>query len=860
MAAPSGTVWGSTVGDYGRVGIHVKLTHTNTQTTRVITLWFWSKYGVSDSSNKLCYDAGKTSASTSKGSVSISTTVSSGSGWSTSNQVKLKEYSHTYSRGTSDWSESCAMSLEDIERVGGKMTATTKYTVPKLASYTVTYNANGGSGGPTSDTKYYGKTLTLSTKQPTKAGHKFQGWATSLTGSVVYVSGASYTANAGVTLYAVWKADTYTVSYSGNANSVSNVPSSDTKTYGVTLQLSTKIPTRTGHTFQGWATSSTGSVAYKAGENYTANASVTLHAVWKANTYTVTYNANGGSGAPSNQTKTHDTVLTLSGVVPTKTNYNFVGWGTSKDTNTATYKPGASYTANDNITLYAVWSLAYTKPRVSNVSVFRCDSQGNASDSGTSAKVVFSWATDNDVQLVNVKYKKTTESSSSWTPAALGVTPSGKNGDINTKIDGISTDSSYDIEIIVADGSTNDYTTTIPKSIAGAIYPIDFKYGGKGVSFGKPSEADGFHCKFDANFEGTLKRGNKTVLDEENYASYCAKASHSHDYLPLSGGTLSGNLIVGGYITTNGKTNYNDGKQGVYICNWGKVWLQPNSGGNPQILFQKNGDTTGYQSSIIYNTSNDYLYLSGATRYVFDNGVVVPNNNHIFFYNSSGAQYSCICLNNSNTLSIGYGGYENKLGCTALFGYSVYLQANTGGYIYIQSSTVLNHQLTMGTNTASDGGRYYINNVGNGRFNTLKYTSSSAYSSRRYKNDIDYKDKEYWHDAIMNIKPCIFKYKNDSKTKHIGLIAEDLVELIPELVGIDEEGLPSSVEYTALTIPLIGEVQLLNGIVEEQGKRIDVLEEKSKEQDEIIANQQKEINNLKDQIQQLKELVAKLVS
>ena len=93
----------------------------------------------------------------------------------------------------------------------------------------------------------------------------------------------------------------------------------------------------------------------------------------------------------------------------------------------------------------------------------------------------------------------------------------------------------------------------------------------------------------------------------------------------------------------------------------------------------------------------------------------------------------------------------------------------------------------------------------------------------------------------MKIKPCTFYYKNDSETKHIGLIAEDLYELIPDLVGIDEDGLPSSVEYANLTIPLIGEVQRLNSIVEEQGKR--------------IANQQQEIDNLKEQMQQIMKLL-----
>lgn len=80
-------------------------------------------------------------------------------------------------------------------------------TVSALQSWSVTYNANGGSGAPASQTKYYGKTLTLSSSTPTRSGYTFQGWATSASGSVAYKAGASYTGNAALSLYAIWKAN-----------------------------------------------------------------------------------------------------------------------------------------------------------------------------------------------------------------------------------------------------------------------------------------------------------------------------------------------------------------------------------------------------------------------------------------------------------------------------------------------------------------------------------------------------------------------------------------------------------------------------------------------------------------------------
>ena len=86
-----------------------------------------------------------------------------------------------------------------------------------------------------------------------------------------------------------------------------------------------------------------------------ATTTVTVPAVARP-TYTVSYNANGGSGAPSNQTKQHDITLTLSSVKPTRDGYEFAGWGTSATDTGVKYPAGGQYTGNANITLYAIWT------------------------------------------------------------------------------------------------------------------------------------------------------------------------------------------------------------------------------------------------------------------------------------------------------------------------------------------------------------------------------------------------------------------------------------------------------------------------------------------------------------------------
>ena len=227
------------------------------------------------------------------------------------------------------------------------------------STYTISFNANGGSGAPSSITKKHFTNATLPSDKPYRTGYTFKGWGTSSSTSyAAYQPGSTFYTNANTTLYAVWSAKTYTISY--NANGGSGGPGSQTKTHGIKMLISRVEPTRSGYTFLGWSTSpSASSASYQPGEWYYANADRTFYAVWKKNapaTYTVSYDANGGSGAPGSQTKTQDATLTLSSTKPTRSGYTFLGWATSSSATSASYQPGGSYTANASVTLYAVWS------------------------------------------------------------------------------------------------------------------------------------------------------------------------------------------------------------------------------------------------------------------------------------------------------------------------------------------------------------------------------------------------------------------------------------------------------------------------------------------------------------------------
>lgn len=335
----------------------------------------------------------------------------------------------------------------------------------------------------------------------------------------------------------------YTVSY--NASGGSGAPSSQTKWKDQTLTLSSTKPTRTGYTFLGWSTSSSAtSATYSAGGSYTANSAATLYAVWKVITYTIKFNANGGSGAPGNQTKTYGKTLTLSSTKPIRTNYNFKGWGTSASATTVAYAAGGNYTANAAATLYAVWELAYVKPRITNVSVTRCNSSGTATDEGQNGLVSFKWACDKTVSSIVVKHKLS--SSSTWTSTT--VSASGTSGTVSQVIgnDGLSAENTYDIHITVADSGGSTYIIT---SLTSMKFSIDFKAGGTGVAFGKAAEADNladfaYQAKFRDGFE-QIVLPNATDLDTLFTPNiYTGNNSNSAGYinLPFASGTFT--LVV----------------------------------------------------------------------------------------------------------------------------------------------------------------------------------------------------------------------------------------------------------------------------------------------------------------------------
>ena len=200
-------------------------------------------------------------------------------------------------------------------------------------------DANGGVGGSSSQTVHKGTTVTL--EAPTKEGHLFTGWEDKEKGKS-YPAGedgkVKITVTGDMTLTAVWKARSFTVTYV----LLNGETRTETAAYGQNVTLGEEP--RTGYTFVGWKDSEK---VYHAGETITVTGNMTLTAVWEARTFTVTYVL--PDGKTRTETADYGQNVTL-GEEP-RTGYTFVGWKDSEKV----YHAGETITVTGDMTLTAEW-------------------------------------------------------------------------------------------------------------------------------------------------------------------------------------------------------------------------------------------------------------------------------------------------------------------------------------------------------------------------------------------------------------------------------------------------------------------------------------------------------------------------
>jgi uncharacterized repeat protein (TIGR02543 family) len=244
---------------------------------------------------------------------------------------------------------------------------------PPPVTYTVTFNANSASGTPPeARTVNDGTVINLPDKgSMSSTGNIFAGWNESSSGGdTTYSVGASVTVTRNMVFYAQWldgSTPQFTVTFNANGATGGAAPAPQTVYSGISITVPGQgTLAYSGKTFGGWNTQSNGGgTNYAVGAAFTVTGNVTLYAKWQSEIqYTVTYHANGASGAvPSAQTVDPGTVVTLPGAGSmTYTGVIFAGWNTNVGGINTSFSEGDLYTVNANTTFYAQWRSAPIDP------------------------------------------------------------------------------------------------------------------------------------------------------------------------------------------------------------------------------------------------------------------------------------------------------------------------------------------------------------------------------------------------------------------------------------------------------------------------------------------------------------------
>jgi len=261
-------------------------------------------------------------------------------------------------------------------------------------TWTVTFDAQGGSLGTASPTRVVEKGKAVGDlPSPTRKGYTFNGWFTAKIGGTKIKTTTKIKND--VTYYAQWTANKYKIKF--NVNGGTGTMKTISATYDKNVTLTANAFKRSNCTFLGWATKKDATEAQYANKAKVKNLTdkdgktVTLYVVWKHNTYTVKFNANGGTGATVKQTVNCGSKTALGKNTFTREGFVFAGWATKKG-GKVVYKNKAKVTdlakKGKSVTLYAVW-----KPEKWAVGTFT----GGGEIGGKAANVTLTVASDGKI-------------------------------------------------------------------------------------------------------------------------------------------------------------------------------------------------------------------------------------------------------------------------------------------------------------------------------------------------------------------------------------------------------------------------------------------------------------------------------
>ena len=248
----------------------------------------------------------------------------------------------------------CKNSFDFYEEIHSDTTIYAKW----LKSCHITFVTDGSS---VTDLEFVsGGSVVQINQVSTKAGYDFDGWFKDASLTTVITNTQGLTDNTNV--YAKFTPHTYTLTYDRNGGTGTNERVS--ATYDVDITLKNCEYTKTGYTFKEWNTKADGTgTSYNPGDsvkNLTdeARGEVSLYAIYTPNTYTIAFNANGGTGNMDSITATYDTDVVLSTNTFEKVGYNFIGWSKNQNDTDFMYAPSATVknlAAEGTVTLYAIY-------------------------------------------------------------------------------------------------------------------------------------------------------------------------------------------------------------------------------------------------------------------------------------------------------------------------------------------------------------------------------------------------------------------------------------------------------------------------------------------------------------------------
>ena len=545
------------------------ISYTVTGSTTLYAIWQGDTYTVT-------YDANTASSGSAPGSQTFTVGSSSAIALPGVGSMAKTVGSDVYTFG--GWSLSAGTSGAGGAAIASPFTPASSVTLYAIwhapGAKTVTFHTNYPSGsGDTTSTQSSTSATNLAGNTFSATGYTFAGWATaSGSNTVAYQDGDSYPFTADGDLYAVWTADTYTVTWNTAINGGSTNTTASFTVGGSALTV--PVPAaRAGYTFTGWYTAATGGSTFASisgsvlsPSTYTPTASIEFFARWTLNSYTVTYLKNDGSTA-----STTDTVNYGSDALPrvnpwTRTGYSFLGWSESASGAVITTR-----TVTGDVSLYAIWA--------GDVYTITWDTHTNGGANNTSS----SFTVGGSALSIPTPVARTGYTFTGWYTLASGGTQLASYSGSNFNPASFSpsqsatyyaywTINSYDITFSKNDGSTSPLTTVVSIVYATDAIPSAPTYSRTGYSFaGWSTSANGTNVSsYTATGSATLYAlwtpNQYTITYNANTASGAAPSAGSYT-VGTTGVTLPGasgmTLVVNGATYTFGGWSETPGANGA---------------------------------------------------------------------------------------------------------------------------------------------------------------------------------------------------------------------------------------------------------------------------------------------------------